>query len=82
MAMRALVAIIIIASSAHPHRQHCRLSVSQCITEVNISSYPGMRIPGLFLNSHAEMFKYWSGTIMRNTVMLLVLLVRFVQKYY
>ena len=44
--------------------------------EVNISSYPGTLVPGLFFHSRAVIFKsgcfvqkYWSGTVMRNTVM-------------
>ena len=47
---------------------------SGCPTaEVNISSYPGTRVPGLFFHSRAVIFKsgcfvqkYWSGTVMRN----------------
>ena len=44
--------------------------------EVNISSYPGTRVPGLFFHSRAVILKsgcfvqkYWSGTVTRNTVM-------------
>ena len=43
--------------------------------EVNISSYPGTRVPGLFFHSRAVIFKsgcfvqkYWSGTVTRKTV--------------
>ena len=44
-------------------------------SEVNISSYPAIRVPGLFLHSRAVIFKsgcfvqkYWSGTVTRKTV--------------
>ena len=43
---------------------------------MNISSYPGTRVPGLFFHSRAVIFKsgcfvqkYWSGTVTRNAVM-------------
>ena len=43
--------------------------------EVNISSYPGTLVPGLFFHSRAVIFKsgcfvqkYWSGTVTRKTV--------------
>ena len=52
--------------------------VNMVDTEVNISSYPGTRVPGLFFHSRAVIFKsgcfvqkYWSGTVTLNAVMLL-----------